>query len=751
MNPNYRILGAIALLVGTAALNAGAYENSGVALKAARQKLQSADYAAAQKAADEAIQLAGDNLGEKIDAILFKAQVAQSLKDFEGAKAECAKVLAESKATIPQKIAAINRQAAVLLAEKKPDEARAVYLKAIEMPGLPADTEKPRLLISLGKTYDIEKDYVKAAEIYNKVAAEAGVPVYFKIQAVKSIALGQIDRGKYDDARTEYARLLALPDLKPVDRFAALLDIGASFEKQKEFARAREEFSKAAAVEEIDARTKANALTRVAKTFASEGDLPSLKRSMASLAEVAEKPDFALLRSYALLAAQQGNSAEEEEGWSRILALPDITPAQYGEAVFKKIDCLAIARKPEEVQKLASEAAVNAALSGEQKLTLSLLAAGLPAGKGKPLDLKAIPKSALEPQEQAKAYGEAAKVLMRMRDYEAARAFGAKAQSMFREAPSYVYECKFMEKAPLGVSGWEDSSIVKDPARRESRFEEYNKAAAALLINDVNVVRSVPSPSGGDGKQANIGFYMAADARGWHIYIHSKQDQVDQVLAGLLSGGDLEMYFAPGAGECYYQFTLALPSGKAGFVSWMSPNRHYRKLDSYFASEVAPLDDGFGVSLFLPWELVYDKLPKEGELWPFGVINFSRAGGFTWGSGQVHELHKFGKVRFSGIEKSMPAIRRAIVMKAFANYKKASLDAKRFWNDAVRGDRQFYETVLLPRIEKFDELGKSVTPQISEKEVDTLFAKTVPDWMEFNYLVSELRTQYLAESLFSQK
>jgi hypothetical protein len=391
----------------------------------------------------------------------------------------------------------------------------------------------------------------------------------------------------------------------------------------------------------------------------------------------------------------------------------------------------------------------NAALEEGQRVSANLISAGISSdGKQRVLTAGNLPKSSLDGQKTADAYAVAAKVFMRLGDYENARFLGNQADALFQKRPELVYDCTFVEQAPMGVSGWAASPIVKDPSRREARFEPYNQAAAALLVNDVNVTRSVVA----EGKQGagNAGFYMAGDARGWHIYVDYREEQVDEVLGGIVDGGGLELYFAPGKGECYYQIMTDVPSGKTSVIAWTSPHRHYRKLDNHLKVQVAPLKDGFGIHFFIPWEVVYDKLPEEGGLWQFGLVNFTRQGGFTWGSGQVHELNRFGTIRFDGIEKSMPAIRRAIVMKALTKYKESARGARRFWNDEVKGDRVFFENTLLPEITKLDELGKLVVPGMPQGDVDMLFAKAVPNWMEFEYFVAELRSRSLGDRLFSQ-
>lgn len=99
-------------------------------------------------------------------------------------------------------------------------------------------------------------------------------------------------------------------------------------------------------------------------------------------------------------------------------------------------------------------------------------------------------------------------------------------------------------------------------------------------------------------------------------------------------------------------------------IDWMSPHEHFRSLRDYLVYETAPLPDGFGVYIFIPWELVYDNLPTEESEWALGVMPSTSDGFFTWGSGEVHELHKFGRLKFAGLEKMMPEIKKVIVMKA---------------------------------------------------------------------------------------
>ncbi|MCG3148624.1 MAG: hypothetical protein PCFJNLEI_02069 [Verrucomicrobiae bacterium] len=607
-----------------------------------------------------------------------------------------------------------------------------------------AADDKPGDLLKAAQEKVKAKDLAGAAEIYAGISADPAAGKSVKTQAIKGLASILMGRGQFDEARGEYQKLLALPDLKPAEQADAFILIGQTHDRQQRFAVARSEYAKAVGLPGLDEKKKLVALIASARTYHREGDLVNLKKAVADLGQPG---DFSLCRDYALLAAEKMQPAEEEAAWTQILEMPNLTNPQRAEATFKKIDLLATGQRIAEIKPLAEAAATNEQLNAEQRFLAAVLVAGLASPPGSPGNLAPMPATNLNPDQQAKLYADAAKIFMRARNYAVAKALGQQADSLFRAIPQYVYDCHFMDQSPFGVSGWQNSDIVKDPSRRESRFEEYNKKAAALLINDVNLMRDTGA---GDAKPANIHFFMAADPRGWHIYVQCQDDQVEQVLAGLTRGGTLEMYFAPGQGECYYQWMLPLPAGQIQFIPWTSPHRRYRKLDDYLKTEIAPVPGGFGVYLMIPWELIYDKLPHANERWTFGLVNWSRHGGFTWGSGQVHELNKFGRVQFTGIEKYRPAIERALVMKAYAKYKTTAATAATFWNDEVKGDQVFFAKILKPKIDQLNEPGKLVKPELTAADATRLFATVVPDWMEFEYLVGELRRAYLTEQLLQQ-
>jgi hypothetical protein len=277
----------------------------------------------------------------------------------------------------------------------------------------------------------------------------------------------------------------------------------------------------------------------------------------------------------------------------------------------------------------------------------------------------------------------------------------------------------------------------------------YNQEAAAVLYTDVNANRSGMNVTG-KADACQVSFFVSADPYGISIYVENRDDKVDEVLAGLQTGGSLEMYLQPGFDHVYYQWMANIyPSGTEVY-DWSSPNEHFRSLKGRLTCESAPTPDGFGVYMFIPWDLFYDCLPTEESEWAFGVLPWTRDGGFTWGSGQVHDLHKFGRLKFRGLNSMLPNIKRMIVLKAWASFQKALPAIQSFWNDEIRGDQIFAKEVLAPYVETLQKEGEKVSAEMAAETVEELFRTMVPEWNEFRYRVDTLRTAFLKKQLFAE-
>lgn len=322
-----------------------------------------------------------------------------------------------------------------------------------------------------------------------------------------------------------------------------------------------------------------------------------------------------------------------------------------------------------------------------------------------------------------------------------------------------IYEVRYEESAPYGVTAWAQSTFVRDGKSKETRFVDYNSDAAKGLVLDATAERDVAR----DEKTARreTAFYSVYNERGWYLYIEAEEPLIKGILDNLVDPRSpahkegYEIFFAPGMHTVpYYQiFTYALAE-KTSFYDWGIPHRHYRSLKEYAKVESLPLDRGFGTFIFVPWEALYDRLPLEGEHWRFSIIRwmpFGKAGGVTWG-GQVHDTGNFGLLRF---EKPGAAQKTAIEKRqlraAWFKFLASSKAATNFWSDERLGDLDFYNKVLLPETQKNTALGESLgNPDDWDAATLQKAGTARDDWMEFDYKVSELRAVYLRDKLFSQ-
>jgi len=724
----------------------GAFQNPFEALKAAREKARASDFAGAEQAIDEAIRLSGTNAAQRSDALLYRAEVREIQKEYDKALEILQAIYTAAETPVNQRIRSVEKIAAVLRSQGNNDLAVERFRDALANPAFSEAAHKERILFSLAQFYEGILKPDDALGVFEEILKLPGCSDASRVRALRARARILTSLYRFEPARKELEAALQVASVKTAEQASILNDLADSLITAGEREEAKRVLSKILETPGLNEAEKKGVVARAIKSYRRCNDFEGARKALSLLGDLNGKGYYPMLLDYVRLAEANKRNAEAKEAWGMILSLPDLTPQQLETAAFARINLLADELNRKEIGELALRVANDPGVKGPSKLAASIIAAGVAGGK--PAKITTLPKADLDGEQTANAYASAAKVFMRMGDYENARFLNAQAEALYEKRPELFYDCQFVEQAPVGVSGWLTSPLVREASRRESRFEPYNKAAAALLVNDVNVVRNVETSNAGEAT-SNLGFYMLADSRGWHIYADIKDDQAEQVEAGLVGGGAMEMYIVPGEGEAYYQFLIDVPSGKTTCIPWNSPHRFYRKLDSYLKTQVAPVPGGFGAYLFVPWEVVYDKLPKEGDAWPFGFIYFGRQGGFTWGSGQVHELHRFGKVRFVGIEKAMPAIRRAIVMKAFAKYKEKARTVRRIWKDEIKGDPGFFQNVLDPELAKLDEYGKLVTPEMSQQDVDRLFAEAVPNWMELDYHVAELRTRYLTDKVFS--
>ena len=323
-----------------------------------------------------------------------------------------------------------------------------------------------------------------------------------------------------------------------------------------------------------------------------------------------------------------------------------------------------------------------------------------------------------------------------------------------------IFECPYVANPPNGVMAWAESEIVKNPKNVESRFLDYNSDAAKGLILDATAERDVTKQK--DATARATSFSMAYNEKGWFIYIFGEEPLIQTLVDSIVDpkspakSEGYEVFFTPGLHEVpYYQImTKTFTKEGPSFVDWGMSHRHYRSLKSYARVESLPLENGSGTFIFIPWESLYEWVPLNGDYWRFSIIRwmpFGKAGGVTWG-GQVHDTGNFGLIHFQPPTADQKlAIETRLLRAAWFTYLAKSKAAATFWSDPKVGDPAFYDQVLKPEIERNTAAGEALgDPYKWDAGSVEKVSKLVNDWMEFNYKVSELRTDYLVNKRFAE-
>lgn len=310
-----------------------------------------------------------------------------------------------------------------------------------------------------------------------------------------------------------------------------------------------------------------------------------------------------------------------------------------------------------------------------------------------------------------------------------------------------VYECRYMEGAPYGVTAWSQSDMVKTGTGKDSRFVPYNSESAKGLILDATTVREINSDPKVKGRETS--FYMVYDSKGWYIYIHCQEPDI-QSFVDERKDISLEMFFAPGLKRVpYYQMIVRQLPGTVNHYDWGMPHRHYRSLKDSAKVESRALKTGYATFVFIPWESLYDRLPLNGKHWRFSLMRWGLS--MTWG-GKVHDTGNFGLVHFEKpTEVRTLNIQKQILRTAWFKFRATAKKTTAFWSDQEVGDLDFYNTALKPVIDQYTTFGESLGPP-NKWDADTVKKgqQVLGDWMEFNYKVSELRKEYLLNKRFQK-
>jgi|GEM_PF-2665744 hypothetical protein len=718
---------------------------------------------------------------ENVRAALKDADTKTRASDFTGAHVALDAAIAMKGITSTELYSAHYKKAYVFERQKKPEDAakeyvraRAVIAKALETPEL---TVRQRVdwLRKRAATYEKERKYPLARADFLTIATDKEVDANTRFDGSKKAAYTYLREGKFGKGREAYRKLLKTPGLDAAKRFSVAEAVASSYVLEGRLDKGEAAYRELLTHRDRSEANGFNIYSRLSEIHFRRGNLKAGRSAIEKMMPLAKEPSHNKWRLQALirLALTRNATSHVIFACSHLLKLPKLNVATRVTNIRHLADALLAEQKSDQAKKILSEAVDDEKLPAASRFRFDVLLTGLTVGWPSSADSASLEKAKinltkavavteqkykdtkLSAADKLAALDGAAKSLTRLHRYDLARAFNALADRLLADRPVKKYVCRYHEKAPLGAAGWTLSNLLNDENYRESRFEDYNSADAARLITDVSAERIVSKDARKKFYFDNTAFYMLHDRRGWHMFVLSGEENLEDILADGTKAGSLEMYFTTGPGQPYHQWIINLPSGEvSGHYDWHSPHRSFRSLKDSFKTETITFGSNIGTYIFIPWETLYDKLPFDTpSQWRFGFIRWSRAGGLTWG-GKVHEIARWGLIEWEKpAEEQVTQIRRDIARKAWGKYKSIRDELGTHWQHSQLGDADFYKSHLKPKVDQLNALGKGMEEpsKLTARQVQALFKKAMPDWMEFRYVASELRREYLEEVFFGDR
>ncbi len=409
------------------------------------------------------------------------------------------------------------------------------------------------------------------------------------------------------------------------------------------------------------------------------------------------------------------------------------------------------AGKRSELAKLLGETVQNMKnVDAKRKLGCKIAAECFRSGKLAKADVEKI-VAGIEPKLVRDGIPYGAGLLVEVGFYEEPKMLGEMRQALFVHQPRNIAPVRYVANAPTDAGSWFASGLMT-LENRNVCDRKFGKEAAERLITDVNVIRGGKEAGEGAAAEAvDSWFYVCYDEQGVHLLFEHNDPKVAEVVRGKTRPTDYEMYLAIGEGEQVYQFGVNPLKREFDYCpDWNSPHKRFRRLSDYADFSTRPTDYGFATAMNISWDVAYHVLPENGTTWPFEMIHWSRSGGVTWGGTDIWQISNWGRWKFEGLTDEVKAkIHRVLMYKALARYNAEKNIAVGGvigkWKDAELGDPEFYDACLKPLVAQLDAAAKDAEGEPDDATVERLFMDAVPQWYDFRYYASELRTKYLSE------
>ena len=319
-------------------------------------------------------------------------------------------------------------------------------------------------------------------------------------------------------------------------------------------------------------------------------------------------------------------------------------------------------------------------------------------------------------------------------------------KALYKPVEKKSYAVRFSDRALVGDEAW--AKVPKTPLDREFG------GSMEFLATDVTTGNRGEVATG-DKKQkaAPPEMQVAADADGLHFRFTIPDPKAKEIALKLAGAGSFEAYLGPGENTPYVCFLLTPGSDSVSTFNTMydtEGNRMLKKNDETKAKWGTVFhDDRLVCQLDLRWELYPTRLPRDGDVWDFEAARWGSAGGQCWnGMESIHGRSTWGRLTFELTEAQARAIMKRQCFAAWAQYKRENTAWRyegclKHWEDTEVGDPAFHEAVIKPLMEKLEPYGKLMKADISDTDLQTVYEKAYPTWVDIVHIVARLRAEYL--------
>jgi tetratricopeptide (TPR) repeat protein len=757
-----------------------------------RAEIRKKNYVGAVQKAEQVLQSSGLSAKDRARflSIAAEASVNQGASQYAVSKSYYEKLIADPAIDNATKVQAISDLADAYLKSltgqylDKMDiaPAHAILQRALQLPDLKSE-ERAVALMNIGKLYDREDKDNEALNTYRKIQ-QLDVSAATKDKAWQAMVDVYVKEALYgnDQESAKAAREAVSISRKQGFDLASLYDRLGDFDAATALLVGVLDDPNSTDAQRWSAFSKLPCFTRSTGPGSTSGrsNPPAFRAILAEIQQLSAKylpvlmqadpsrarillPTFKEAPVAPNLFYYPTNASPAYVAWAGqlLLEVPKLSDKDYALVTAKTIDALAALHENQRVIAQVSSVGNDERLDAAMRFWARLVNVSL-ASKNADITETIQADKSLSDKAKAQAILDAAQTVLLAGQEETSEALYDAYKTIVPDLPVATINAAFMPNAPDDVGSWLASPLLKDATAGAKFNRPYGDNLKLLQETDATTGgRTSVDSAGGKTGDHDTDFYVACDAQGVHLFFDAHDEHAQEVAEGLLPGSSFETYLAPGENQPYLFLFPVLPNtpmttGPTNFIT-MYPNKGWRlpsNDNGTFRNDIRRTKDGFGVSMFLSWDLFYDKLPVNGTKWRFESIRWTRSGGFSFaGSQSVHNPSSWGEIIFSGLTpQNLNAIKRAIIFKAVAKYREAQKITNPVgrWNDAELGDPAFYQSQVASLLARLDAYAARVSKDMTASDVETIFNEAVPGWMELEFQVAALRRQYLENQLFSK-